>query len=267
MLRVGFYQYRPLFGQVEKNRNKVLAKLETVNADVMVLPELAFTGYHFQDKDEVASLAEDPADSPTLAALGELCARKNMFIVTGFAEKAGHKYYNAALLIGPEGLIHTYRKIQLFYREKEVFEPGNTPLRVQEVKGVRMGIMICFDWIFPEITRVLALQGAEIICHPSNLVLSHCQQAMLTRCLENNVFAVTTNRFGADNRPHGTLRFTGKSQIVAPKGELIYRARAQREELFVTEIDPALARDKHITELNSLFEDRRPEHYASICQK
>ncbi len=265
MLRIGYYQFRPLFGKVEKNREKIFAKLRSVRADLLVLPELPFTGYHFADKEELLQMAEDPEDSSTLRELVEICAEKDMFIVTGFAEKHGDRVYNSAFLVGPQGLLHIYRKIHLFFREKELFVPGDTPLRVQEVKGVKIGVMICFDWIFPEVTRSLALQGAQIICHPANLVLSYCQQAMLTRCLENNVFAITANRFGADKRPHGTLRFTGKSQIVAPKGELLHRSVSQKEELFVTEIDPGVALDKKITPMNDLFTDRRVEFYQSLC--
>ncbi len=267
MLLAGFYQFRPLFGLVEKNRQRILEKLESVDADLMVLPELAFTGYNFGSKEELSALAEDPADSVTVRALEALAEQKTMYIVTGFAEKSGDKIYNSALLIGPQGLVHTYRKIHLFFREKEIFAPGNTLLQVQEIKGARIGMMICFDWIFPEVSRALALQGAEIICHPSNLVLSHCQQAMIIRSLENGVFAITANRFGVEKRPHGTLRFTGKSQITAPGGEVLHRAKSQREELFVTAIDPAIARDKKMTELNDTFADRRPEFYESLSRK
>jgi predicted amidohydrolase len=266
MLRVGFYQFRPLFGKVEQNRKKIFRTLEQVSADIIVLPELAFTGYNFANRQELADVAEIPAESLTLSALGDLCRRKNMFIVSGFAETAGAKIYNAAVLVGPKGLIHIYRKIQLFFKEKEIFEPGNIPLKVQEVKGIKLGMMICFDWIFPEVTRSLALMGADLICHPANLVLSYCQEAMKTRCLENGIFAITANRIGADQRPHGSMKFTGNSQIVAPKGDLLYRARAQREQLYITEIDPKQARDKKMTELNNLFTDRRPEFYGKICE-
>jgi predicted amidohydrolase len=266
MLRVGFFQFRPIFGQVHLNRKKVVEKLSSFEADLLVLPELAFTGYHFQDRAELFPLAEDPANSPTIEALSELCLGKNFFVVSGFAEKQGKLLYNSAVLIGPSGLIHIYRKIQLFFREKDIFRPGNIPLQVQEIKGARIGMMICFDWIFPEISRILALQGADIICHPANLVFSYCQSAMLTRCLENGIFAITANRFGTEKRPHGTLRFTGKSQIIAPKGELLYRARSQREELVIVEIDPAQAGNKKMTEKNDLFADRRPALYSELCR-
>jgi predicted amidohydrolase len=266
MLKVGFFQFRPLFGRIEKNLNKVLAALESISADIIVLPELAFTGYYFRDRGEVKSLAEDPAKSSTVASLIALCKTRDFYLVTGFAEKKRDKLFNSALLVGPQGLLQTYRKLHLFNEEKIWFDPGDTPLSVQQVRGANIGIMICFDWIFPEVTRTLAIQGAEIICHPSNLVMSYCQSAMLTRCIENSVFAITANRFGMDKRPHGELRFTGKSQIVAPKGKLLHRAPSQRESLFIAEIDPSLARDKHITALNQLIEDRRPEFYKLLIR-
>ena len=128
-------------------------------------------------------------------------------------------------------------------------------------------MMVCFDWVFPEVARVLALQGADIICHPSNLVLGYCQQTMLTRCLENKVYAITANRFGFDRRPHGNLRFTGRSQIVAPGGTLLHRAASQRNDLFVMDIDPALARDKSITARNEVLQDRRPEFYRILTDR
>jgi predicted amidohydrolase len=193
-----------------------------------------------------------------------LCKKNDYYLVTGFAEKFHDFCYNSAVLIGPDGIQHVYRKLHLFNQEKDWFDAGDTPLSVQRVKGITIGMMVCFDWIFPEVTRILALQGAQIVCHPSNLVLSYCQQTMISRCLENNIFAITANRFGSDTRPHGSLRFTGRSQIVAPRGNLIYRAPAQRKSLFITEIDPDQAQDKMITARNHLVNDRRPEYYKLL---
>jgi predicted amidohydrolase len=267
MLRIGYYQFRPLFGQIRRNLKKVVSALQGVKADLIVLPELAFTGYHFKDREEVLSLSEDPQISETVAALIRLCYQQDLYLVAGFSEKRKDKVYNSALLIGPRGVQSIYRKLHLFNNEKQCFDPGDLPLTVQEVRGARLGLMVCFDWAFPEIARILALQGADIVCHPSNLVLGYCQQAMLTRCLENKVFAITTNRYGADRRPHGELRFTGQSQIVAPGGKLLNRAAAQREALYITEIDPVEARNKAITPLNDLLADRRPDYYQALIQK
>ncbi len=264
--RAGFLQFAPRFGDVAGNCRRVLEHLEGAAADLIVLPELAFTGYHFADRRELLTLAEEPANSPTVAALSDWCRRHRSHLVTGFAERAGRAVYNSALLIGPRGVLHTYRKLHLFNEEKRYFDPGDTPLSVQKVRGVKLGLIVCFDWAFPEVVRELALQGAEIICQPANLVLpGFCQQAMLTRCIENRVYAITANRHGKDVRPHGELRFTGLSQVVAPGGMLLAKATRSANRLEVVELEPRLARDKGITARNDLFRDRRPDFYPHLA--
>ena len=261
MFRVGYYQFKPVFGQKKKNLAKVISALHETSADLVVLPELPFAGYYFQNREEAMFYAEDPLDSTLVESLTALCKERDFYVVTGFAEKKADKCFNSALLIGPGGLEHTYRKLHLFNEEKNWFDPGDIDLGVQTVRGIKIGIMICFDWIFPEVMRTLTLQGAQVICHPSNLVMNYCQNAMQTRCIENMVYAVTANRYGRDKRPHGELRFTGQSQITAPKGVVIHKAPTQREMLFITEIDPEAALNKYITGLNHLHKDRRPEFY------
>jgi len=266
MISVGFFQFAPKFGESANNLSTVVSALSNVEADIIVLPELAFTGYLFQDRAELAFLAQNPDTSPIVSSLIALCRDRDFFLVTGFAEKSADKIFNSALVIGGDGILHTYRKLHLFNTEKEVFDRGDTELDTIELRGVKVGIMICFDWAFPEVARVLALKGADLLCHPSNLVLTHCQQAMITRCVENSVYTVTANRFGSDIRPRGTLTFTGQSQLVKPDGDLVYRAKPRKEELFITDIDVSQARDKSMTERNNLFEDRRPEYYVEILQ-
>ncbi len=258
MFRAGFMQYRPRLGEIDANLVQALEALENVEADLIVLPELAFTGYALDGREEARTLAEYPRESKITAELSALALRKDMHIATGFAELDGEKVYNSALLIGPRGILATYRKLHLFNTEKECFDPGDLPLEVCEVKGVRIGMMVCFDWIFPEVSRALALLGADLICHPSNLVIPEkCQYSMITRCIENRVYAVTANRYGSERG----IDFTGESQIVAPGGELIHRAEPSGDEIFIADIDPELARDKNITPRNNLFADRRADFY------
>jgi len=260
--RVGFCQFRPRFGEPEANLAGVLRRIRGVEADLIVLPELPFTGYFFRDRAEAMRLSEAPRKSRIIEALVETCRKTGFHLVTGFAEREGDRCFNASLLLGPRGILQTYRKIQLFNKEKSWFEPGNLPLKVRRVGGARVGMMICFDWAFPEIARSLALQGAEVLCHPSNVVLpEHCQLGMRVRSLENAVFAVTANRCGEDRRPQGTLRFTGRSQITGPRGQVLFRAPAARGIVRVEEIDPSRARDKNLTPRNHLLRDRRPELY------
>jgi len=263
-MRVGYYQYHPEFGAPKRNLEKVIDSLDGVDADIIVLPELAFTGYFFEDRDELHELAEDVSESIIVEGLTRLCKNNKYYLVVGFAELCKGRLYNTALLIGPSGLLHLYRKLHLFNTEKEYFNPGDTPLKTIEIRGAKIGVMICFDWVFPEVARSLALLGADLICHPSNLVLTYCQKAMFTRSLENSVYSITANRTGKEIRPRGELLFTGQSQIVGPKGELIANSNSDEEAVAIFDIDLSDARNKFITENNNLFTDRRPEFYAPM---
>lgn len=259
MFKIGYLQFEPLFGKTETNLDHICSHLDGVDADLVVLPELAFSGYAFRDYAEAYSYAFDPYESPITGALQNLCKRNHFHLVAGFAEKNGQSCYNSSMLIGPEGICSIYRKLHLFNTEKECFSPGNTSLEVSDIHGVKIGMMICFDWIFPEVSRSLALAGADIICHPSNLVLpGKCQYSMVTRCVENRVFAVTANRYGTERE----ITFTGASQIVGPDGSILHRAPEAGDDLHIHEIDVRAARDKHITARNDIFEDRRKNCYA-----
>jgi len=265
MVKIGFYQFDPKFKKVDENCDKIIKTLNRVKGDIIILPELAFTGYNFRDRKELESVAENPKNSNVVKKITSLCSENNFYIITGFAEKAGPEIFNSALLIGPGGLIHIYRKIHLFNREKLYFDPGNKPLKVIEIKGIKIGIMICFDWIFPEVARSLAILGAEVICQPANLILTYCQNVMLTRCLENRVFSVTANRVGREIFKHDSLEFTGQSQIVAPNGDLLYRANSKKELIYIHDIDQKEALNKNITKFNNIFDDRQPNFYKTLC--
>ena len=261
--RVGFMQFKPVHHDPEANLGFIGKCLrEAPEADMIVMPELAVTGYLFGDRPELESLAESACDGPTVNLLKDLSAKRNTSYVIGFAEKAGDRVFNSSMLVNPDGTVGLYRKIHLFDDEKRVFDSGDLGFPVFEAKGgIRVGLMICFDWIFPESARSLALGGAQILCHSVNLVLPWCQRAMLTRTLENGVFAVTANRYGEESHAGKTLKFTGQSQIVSHRGELIYRASEQTDELVIREIEPEKALDKMITGRNHLLEDRHPEMY------
>jgi len=265
-MKVGFVQFEPLFGEVERNIGKVEKLIDGVNADLLVLPELFNTGYVFVSKDEVVSLSEEVPEGKTTQALIRIAKNNNVHLVAGLAERSGDRIYNSAAIIAPHGYVGTYRKIHLFFEEKLWFDPGDTPFAVYDIGEYRFGVMICFDWIFPESMRILALQGAHIICHSANLVLPFCQDAMKTRCLENRVYGITANRTGVEARDGKSLQFTGKSQITSPKAEVLYQAGAETDEVGIFDIDVTLAADKQLNEYNNLFEDRRPDFYEKILR-
>ncbi len=260
-MKIGFIQFEVLFGEKERNLNKVFQLIEMYKADLWVVPELFNTGYLFSSQDELNRLAEEIPDGETTQFLVSLAKKFDTHIVAGIAERMENHYYNSAVYINRNGFKGLYRKIHLFDREKFWFKAGDLPFQVWDIGIAKIGIMICFDWIFPEAARTLALKGAEIICHPSNLVLPYCQNAMVTRCLENHVFAITANRIGTEQRGEQKLIFTGGSQITGIKGEIIHRASTDNEEVRVVEIDPHQAQNKHVTPNNHIFQDRRPEMY------
>jgi predicted amidohydrolase len=266
-MKIGIYQNHPEFGNIQSNVTKTLDLLRYSACDLMVLPELFNTGYQFTSREEALSLAEETPSGYTCSNLAALAKKTKMFLVFGLVEKDGEKVYNSSVLVGPDGFIDRYRKSHLFFEEKEVFDPGDTGFKVYDINGVRIGMMICFDWWFPESTRTLALLGADIICHPANLVLLQCQQAMITRSLENAVFTMTANRIGQEARGgKKPLSFTGQSQIVDPQGQVLIRMDEHEIGVQVVEIDPLQARDKRITAYNDRFQDRRPELYDQLCK-
>jgi predicted amidohydrolase len=261
-MRVAFVQTSPKFGEVEKNVGKAVKKIFSLNADLVVLPELFNTGYQFKSRAEAFRLSEKVPGGYTTQKLIGAAKEKKTFIVAGLSERAGRMVYNSAVLVGPRGLVGLYRKAHLFWNEKGFFTPGNTPFEVYKIPGARVGIMICFDWLFPEAARTLAIKGADILCHPSNLVLPHCPEAMITRSIENRLFSITANRVGVEERVKGQrLRYIGQSQIVAPDGKVLYRAAKGGQEAKVVSIDPKRARNKKITPKNRILSDRREELY------
>lgn len=264
-VRVGYVQFAPQFGEVRRNLDRVADLVARDEADLWVLPELFATGYHFVSAQEVAGLAEPVPEGRTTTALIALARDRGCHIVGGLAEHAGGRVYNSAVLVGPSRLVARYRKVHLFYEEKNLFAPGDLPFPVADIGLAKVGLLVCYDHLFPEAARSLALQGAELIAHPANLVLPGLAQlTMRVRALENRVFIVTANRIGNEARAGETLRFTGLSQIVAPSGDVLVQGPPDAEDVRVMEIDPAQARDKHLTALNDVFADRRPEFYRRL---
>jgi len=262
-MKVGYIQTYPIFGDKEKNFEQVNAIIDGVKADLLVLPELFATGYTFISKKEAKSLAEK-LEGQTAHFLIKLSKKTSAIIVGGFIEKNAEEIFNSAMIVSDSEILGVYRKLHLYYKEKLWFSPGNKPPEIYNVKDINIGIMICFDWIFPETVRSLALLGADIIAHPANLVLPYCQNAMVTRCLENRVFTITSNRIGVEKRGVDHFKFTGRSQITSYNGEILSSAPKAEEFVDIVNIDINKSRDKNLNEYNNLFEDRRKEFYQNI---
>ncbi len=246
-MRIGFLQFAPKRLEVEDNLRRILAFLEPVEDALVVTPELAVSGYLFRNERECRD-AGTPPDDPRLHPFFALLAKNRLHAVLGLIEPAERGVYNTALLAGPDGPLGTYRKIHLFDREKRIFLPGEQPPPVFEVAGARLGLMICWDWFFPETARFLGRRGAQVVAHPANLVLPWCLDAMRTRSLENRLFTVTANRTGAETLRGVGLSFYGRSQVVDPDGERILAVGGDAVEgVFTVDLDPARADEKAMT--------------------
>jgi 5-aminopentanamidase len=258
---VAAVQTHPVLGAVQRNVEEALALMETAPAEMYVLPELCTTGYLFADHGEVERLAE-PANGPSLKAFMDFARRRGVYVVAGFAERAD-RLYNSAAMIGPTGIVGIYRKVHLYDRENLFFEPGNLGFPVFPVRFGTVGIMICFDWMYPESVRSLTLGGADVIAHPSNLVLPYCPDAMVTRCIENRVFAVTADRVGREEHAGYGLTFIGSSQVVRPDGTIAKRLNSTDPGVAVADIDLAQAQQKKLNAFNDLLTGRRTDQYRN----
>jgi len=264
-MKVGYIQFKPLFSQKRKNLKRIFEFLREGardEADLLVLPELCNTGYVFKSTEEVKALSEEVPKGQTTKALASFAREENLYVVAGLCERNDRGFYNSAILVGPNGFVAVYRKTHLFDREKLWFTRGTDPFGVYEISKARVGIMICFDWIFPEVIRILALKGAQIVCHPSNLVLPYCQRALLGAAVQNRVFVITANRVGTERG----VKFTGMSQIINPRMEILARSRRTGEEVRIAEIEPKDADSKRITEHNDLWADRRIDLYHPLLE-
>ena len=260
MLKAAYIQFAPVFGDEKKNIEKLNILIDnSKQADLLVIPELANTGYNFSSRKEAFSLAEEIGKSGFIEFLESKAKKHNTFIVSGYNEKENDKLFNTSILVGPSGYLGKYRKIHLFMNEKDIFEKGNSGLPVFDIGFCKLGMLVCFDYLFPEIWRILALKGADIICHPANFVTEFGQKVVPSHAIVNRIFTITANRIGSEK----DLTFTGRSIISNPFGEIISQAKGN-EEIGFADIDISLSRNKMITERNHVFNDRQTEDYGEI---
>lgn len=260
--QIALLQFKPLRKGVQANIRKIQDLLQGITADLIVLPELANSGYLYESPENITPFTEPKDGSGIfLRSLMNIASQTNGVIISGYAERDGDQLYNSAAAVSADSVIANYRKTHLYADEKSLFQPGDTGFKVFTWQGVKIGMMICFDWIFPEAARSLALEGAQIIAHPANLVLPYCQNAMITRSIENILFTITANRIGEERIRNSQLTFTGTSQITAPSGEVLYRGPKNKETVHIMSIDPDEALSKMISKRNDLFDDRRPKIY------
>ena len=278
VIRTAVCQYAPVLGDLPANVEKGAQAIQEAaenGADLIVLPEMANSGYVVFSSAEARSLAERPEESPAIARWQQLAQEYDSYIVAGFGEKVSDtELYNASLVIGPNGILGTYRKTHLFYEEKLYYRPGNLGYPVFDLPFGRVGILICYDLRFPEASRILALRGADVICVPTNWVSmmtpdrlwdsqGYCQAnyVALANAVMNQVFMACADRVGEERG----VQFLGCSLIIDPAGTpLAGPASADGDEVLVAEVNLSSARRaKHRNDLNHAWLDRRTDLYSS----
>jgi predicted amidohydrolase len=271
-MRVAVAQLDPKLGEKERNLETCLTRLDeaaAAGAELLVLPECALPGYMFESAEEALPFAEE-IPGPSTEALAEACRRLGTHVVCGLLERDGDELRNAAVLVGPDGLVGTYRKTHLPFLGVDRFVAPGEELNVYDTPIGRIGLEICYDLRFPEATRTLALKGADIVAHPTNFpVAARVQTELITvaRAAENRIYLLTANRVGKER----WAEFCGWSQIVDPYGRRLAEADELDEALLVADVEIEQARDKDYVVPGDyelyLFGDRRPELYGALVEE
>jgi predicted amidohydrolase len=273
-MKVACLQMEPRIGEVPANVARsleLIAQAARAGAKLAVLPELCNTGYVFESREEAVALSEEVPDGPTCDAWTAAAREHSIFIVAGITERENGKLYNSAVLIGPQGHVGTYRKNHLWGAENTIFEPGNLGVPVFDIGVGRVACAICYDIWFPEIFRLAALQGADMLCVATNWVPMPAQPGnlpMMANILAmggahaNSMFVAAADRIGVERGQP----FLGNSLIVSHTGwPLAGPASLDREEMITADIDLAEARrNRNLTEFNERLRDRRTDMYGEM---
>jgi predicted amidohydrolase len=272
VVNVAAVQWEPKICEKEYNITKSVSLIHEAaknGAQLIVLPEMCNAGYVFESRSEAYEQGEPIPDGPTCEAWTKAAHEEGIFLVSGMIEKEDYRLYNTAVLIGPEGYIGKYRKLHEWDSAKLFLEPGNLGLPVFTLPFGRLGMMICYDGWFPEVPRVLALKGADIICDPSNWVVLPTQSkenywalpAHSAHAIFNSVYLVCADRTGSER---GT-EYVGNSVIIGLDGSFLAGpASPDDEEIIQAEINAVKGRYHQWSEFNNPFEDRRTDLFDPL---
>jgi len=247
---------------------RIIKTAKKRGADLTAFPELALTGYVVRDR--AYELAEPVPAGPSVRQIEDIARKENIHIILGMIErsaKASAVLHNTALLIGPKGFIGKYQKMYLpthsMFEEKRYFRPGyQTP--VFDTQIGKIGMIICYDVYFPEVTRVLSLKGAKlIVCISASPSVRRGFFETLTaaRAIENTIFVAFVNLAGIEDG----LQFWGGSRIIAPSGNLISQARYDEDDLITARISYS-----DLTRVQAwvpTLRDLRPEIFSSLREE
>jgi predicted amidohydrolase len=281
LVNIACAQFEPRVGEITENRRKSVEWIERAvdeGADLIVLPELANSGYVFNSRLEARNNSEPIPGGATCQQWIDLAREHNIYIVGGYSEQDNDLLYNSSVLVGPSGYIGTHRKVHLWNEEKFWYEPGdevevfNTPIG-------RIGMQICYDQWFPELTRIQAVKGADIIVEPTNWVpineyeqsgkmgpdeLARANYLAVSNAHVNTVWFACADRTGVEREQP----FLGRSIIIDPAGNAVAGPASQDDDELLLAKDCNLTdarRDKNWNGMNVLPRDRRTDLYDDLC--
>lgn len=254
----------------ERNLEKVLSNLEAAarsGAKLVIFPECALSGYCYRSAEEAAPVAEE-VPGPCTEKIAAAAKSLDCTAIVGLLERAGGKVYNAAAVVGPQGILGTYRKVHLLCLGIDRFNaPGDKPFPVFATAHGKVGINICFDCSFPEAGRVPKLKGAQVLAIPTNWPLGSdsWQHTPKVRATENHFHVIAADRVGEERG----FRFSGHSQIVDFAGHVHGEAGETEETILYAELDLAAADSNRVIRVPGQWEfdrlaARRPEMYGPI---
>jgi predicted amidohydrolase len=259
-------------GNVEGNRRKIVDQIRIAadrSAELAIFPECALTGYCFDTLEEAIPFAER-LDGPSAEALVAACRETGVYALVGFIEKSVSGYFNAALLVGPDGPLGSYRKVHLpFLGVDRFLTPGDRPFARVDLPIGKLGVNICYDLSFPEASRVLKLLGVELIALPTNWppgAWRNPEFVLNTRAQENHVNFAAVNRVGVERG----WQFIGRSKVVDYNGDTMAEAGSEEEALLIADLDLEGANKNRIVNVAGSYEidriaDRRPEFYGPVA--
>lgn len=275
MARVAVIQTAGPWTNPDSARAETVRLLESAaraGVELALLPELCTISYDLGSREDVSQWAE-PVNGPSVEAWSTVARQCGMWVVAGFPERVGDRVYNAAALVGPEGVIGVYRKVHLFGREREVFDPGSEGFPVWELSIGRVGILICYDLRFAEAVRILVLRGAEILCAPVAWTdmgkavpwdeRGWCGANYMAAgyAYANRIWVACANRAGWDGR----IRTLGCSGIFAPNGYAVAGPAAREgQEILVADCDLGAVASMRYAGGVDLIADRRPHLYCEL---
>ncbi len=269
---VAALQFEPIIGETARNIERSLQLIDEaadLGAELLVLPELADSGYVFETRKEAYALAAPASGSPAIRAWARSAAERGLHLVAGFCERDGAALYNSAAVIGPDGLLGVYRKTHLWAAEALFFERGDRGYPVFTTALGRIAALICYDGWFPESWRLCALQGADIVCVPTNWVPMPGQRddmpAManllcMAAAHSNSCFVAAASRVGVERGQP----FIGQSLIVDSSGwPVAGPASASEGQILLGRCNLADARrTRKLNDFNQILRDRRADVYG-----